>query len=245
MPHYDPKWRTMAPGMPARLAKLFERRMISGGQTVKDLTEPGRETYIVPMSRYRVHCRLQPAWAERVTKLNKTNISIKKRDRSGRRLLSQKYCLNGLHRMTGRNVMIVHAAGHRRCRACLYAASAGHPLPLAKLEEIKAAVANGATFNQICHGIPAGSGERDRSLIITTAPKFQRQRKLDPAFDAFVTKQLEANSFIGQLLRHNKDASEEMKATLRLIGKIRHKVKASGADLPRLHEQKRSRSRKR
>ncbi|MCK1599840.1 hypothetical protein [Bradyrhizobium sp. 164] len=134
--------------------------------------------------------------------------------------------------------MIVNAIGHRRCRTCHYAAAAGHPMPVEKVEEIKGAVANGATFNQICHGYPAGGGEIDRSLILTTGPKLQRQRRLDPEFDEFVSKHFEANSFIGQLLRHNKDAPEEMKATLRLIGKIRHKVKASGAQLPRLHEQR-------
>jgi hypothetical protein len=46
----------MAPGMPQRLVKLFERRMKTKGQTIKDLTEPSRETYVVPMSRFRVHC---------------------------------------------------------------------------------------------------------------------------------------------------------------------------------------------
>ncbi|WOH57496.1 hypothetical protein [Bradyrhizobium sp. BWC-3-1] len=134
--------------------------------------------------------------------------------------------------------MIVNAIGHRRCRTCHYAAAAGHPMPVEKVEEIKAAVANGATFNQICNGHPPGAGETDRSLILTTAPKLQRQRKLDPEFDAFVTKHFEANVFIGQILRHNKDVPEEMKRTLRLIGKIRHKVKASCAKLPRLHEQR-------
>lgn len=79
----------------------------------------------------------------------------------------------------------------------------------------------------MCNGIPAGGGKRDRSLIITTSKKLQRQRKLDPEFDAFVSKHFAANNFVGQLLRHNKDVSEEMKTTLRLIGKIRHKVKAS------------------
>lgn len=122
------------------------------------------------------------------------------------------------------------------------AASAGRPMPPEKVEEIKAAAVAGVLFQQMCNGIPAGGGKRDRSLIVTTSKKLQRQRKLDPEFDAFVSKHFEANNFIGQLLRHNKDASEEMKTTLRLIGKIRHKVKASGAELPRLHEQKRSRS---
>ncbi|MCK1656163.1 hypothetical protein [Bradyrhizobium sp. 151] len=74
-------------------------------------------------------------------------------------------------------------------------------------------------------------------LILTTAPKLQRQRRLDPEFDSFLTKHFEANNFIGQILRHNKDGPEEMKTALRLIGKIRHEVKASGAQLPRLHEQ--------
>ena len=110
-------------------------------------------------------------------------------------------------------------------------------MPVEKVEEIKA-VASGATFNQICHGIPAGGGETDRSLAITTAAKLQRQRRIDPKFDTFLSKHFEANSFIGQILRHNKDVPEEMKTTLRLIGKIRHKVKASGAQLPRLHEQR-------
>ncbi|WP_247313584.1 hypothetical protein [Bradyrhizobium sp. 48] len=231
------KWWAMAPGMPAALADRFERGM-TRGDTVMDLTSPDRKTYVVPASRYKVHCSMHPAWARRIAKLNKKNISIKKRDTSDRRALTQKYCLKGLHLMTGDNVMIVNAIGHRRCRACHYAASAGHPMPPEKVEEIKAAVVDGATFNQICNGIPAGGGEIDRSLVITTAPKLQRQRRLDPELDAFLIKHFEANSFIGQLLHHNKDASEEMKTTLRLIGKIRHKVKASGADLPRLHEQR-------
>jgi hypothetical protein len=230
--------------MTTALADRFERGM-RRGDTVKDLTSPDLKTYIVPASRYKVHCSLHPAWARRIAKLNRANISIKKRDNSDRRVMTQEYCLKGLHRMTGDNVMIVNAIGHRRCRTCHYAAAAGHPMPSEKVEEIKAAVANGATFNQICNGIPAGGGEIDRSLVITTAPKLQRQRKLDPEFDTFLKKHFEANIFVGQLLRYNKDVPEEMKATLRLIGKIRHKVKASGADLPRLHEQKRSRSRKR
>ncbi|MBH5387014.1 hypothetical protein [Bradyrhizobium diversitatis] len=238
------KWWAMAPGMTAGLVDRFERGM-KRGNTVNDLTSPDRKTYVVPASRYKVHCQLHPAWAKRMTKINRDNISRKERDCSDRRLRTQEYCLKGLHRMTGDNVMIVNAIGHRRCRTCHYAASAGHPMPPEKVEEIKAAVANGATFNQICNGVPAGGGEIDRSLVITTAPKLQRQRKLDPEFDAFLKKHFEANTFVGQLLRHNKEASEEMKTTLRLIGKIRHKVKASGADLPRLHEPKRSRSRKR
>lgn len=224
----DLKWRHMAPGMTPKLSEMFERRMLREGRTVKDLTNRNSKSYLVPESRYKVHRSLDSAWAKRVSELNKANISRKKRDSSGHRAAAQKYCLKGLHRMTGDNVMIVNAIGHRRCRICHYAAAAGHPMPVEKVEEIKAAVANGATFNQICHGIPAGGGEIDRSLVITTAAKLQRQRRLAPELDAFLTKHFEANSFIGQLLRHNKDASEEMKMTLRLIGKIRHKVKASG-----------------
>ncbi|MCK1672787.1 hypothetical protein [Bradyrhizobium sp. 150] len=231
------KWWAMAPGMTPALARRFEQGM-KRGDTVMDLTSPERETYVVPASRYKVHCSMHPAWAGRIAKLNKKNISVKSRDGSDRRALTQEYCLKGLHRMQGGNVMIVNAIGHRRCRTCHYAAAAGHPMPPEKVEEIKAAVAAGATFNQICNGHPPGGGEIDRSLIITTAPKLQRQRKLDPEFDAFLETHFAANIFVGQLLRHNRDASEEMKTTLRLIGKIRHKVKASGAQLPRLHEQR-------
>jgi hypothetical protein len=151
---------------------------------------------------------------------------------------TQEYCYKGLHPMTGHNLVIINAIGHRRCRKCANSARAGHPMPPEKAEEIKAAAVAGATFQQMCSGIPAGGGKRDVSLIITTSAKLQRQRRLDPELDAFLIKHFEANSFIGQLLRHNKDASEEMKTTLRLIGKIRHKVKASGAKLPRLHEQR-------
>lgn len=234
----DPKWRNMAPGMPPRLVMLFERRMKTKGETIKDLTEPSRETYVVPMSRFRVHCGLQPAWAKQVAMLNKVNVSRKKRENSGMRRRTQEFCYKGLHRMTGDNLIIINAIGHRRCKICADAASAGRPMPPEKVEEIRAAAVAGATFQQMCNGIPAGGGRRDRSLIITTSKKLQRQRKLDPEFDAFVSKHFKANCFIGQLLRHNKDAPEEVKEMLRLIGKIRHKVKASGAQLPRLHEQR-------
>ena len=137
---------------------MFERRMSSHGHTVRDLTSPGRKSYLVPESRFKVHLALDPGWAKRVAKLNQANISRKHKENSGHRAATQEYCLKGLHRMTGDNVMIVNAIGHRRCRICHYAAAAGHPMPVEKVEEIKA-VANGATFNQICHGIPAGGGE--------------------------------------------------------------------------------------
>jgi len=234
----DPKWRKMTPGLPSDLAALFEQRMATEGLTVKDLTDRNSNAFLVPSSRYQVHAKLDRFWAKRVAKFNKANISWKRKNNSGHRMRTQEYCLKGLHRMVGHNVMIVDKLGHRRCRVCHYAAAAGHPLPPEKIEQIKAAAENGATFNQICHGIPAGGGPKDRSLVITTAAKLQRQRKLEPEFDAFLSKHFEANNFIGQILRHNKDAPEEMKATLRLIGRIRHKVKASGAELPRLHEQR-------
>ncbi|MCK1599839.1 hypothetical protein [Bradyrhizobium sp. 164] len=91
----------MAPGMTPALAGRFERGM-TRGDTVKHLTSPDRKTYVVPASRYKVHCGMHPAWARRIAKLNKKNISIKKRDGSDRRALTQEYCLKGLHRMTGR-----------------------------------------------------------------------------------------------------------------------------------------------
>ncbi|WP_038970243.1 hypothetical protein [Bradyrhizobium genomosp. III] len=234
----DLKWRRMAPGMTATLSKMFEQRMMRQGKTVKDLTDRESKSYLVPASRYKVHLGLDRAWAKRVAKLNKANISRKKRECSGKRLATRMYCLKGLHRMTGRNVFVDPKDHRRRCRTCLYERSAGPPMTPKKIEEVKAAVVNGATFNQICNGHPAGGGPIDRSLIIVKGAKLQQQRRLDPDLDAFLSKHFEANNFIGQLLRHNKDASEEVKTTLRLIGKIRHKVKASGAQLPRLHEQR-------
>jgi hypothetical protein len=230
------KWRHMKPGMTPALAGRFERRM-EQGNTVKDLTSPGRKTYVVPESRYKVHCRLDPEWAKRIAKLNAASIGKKHKETSGHGIATQEICLKGLHRMTKDNVLI-DGVGHRRCRACRYISMAGKPMPAEKVEKIKEAVANGASFNEICHGKPLGGGEVDRSLILTTAAKFQRQRRLVPEFDTFVSKHFEANGFIGQLIRYNRDAPEEQKPTLRLIGKIRQKIKASGAQLPRLHEQR-------
>lgn len=234
----DLKWRHMAPGMTQALAKRFERRM-EQGKTVKDLTSPSLQTYVVPESRYKVHCRLHPVWAKRISKLNAASITKKRKETSGHGNATKKYCLRGLHRMTKANVLI-DGVGHRRCRACRYISMAGKPMPPEKIEEIKAAIVDGATFNEICHGKSVG-GKRDASIILTTAAKFQRQRKLDPDFDAFVNKHFEGNNFVGQLFRYIKGVPEEMKPTLRLIGKIRHKIKASGAQLPPL-KKRRSRS---
>ncbi|MCK1562434.1 hypothetical protein IVB08_00210 [Bradyrhizobium sp. 173] len=227
------KWWAMAPGMTIALARRFELGM-TRGNTVKDLTSPGRKTYVVPESRYRVHCRLHPIWAKRIAKLNAASISKKHKETSGHGNATKKYCLRNLHRMTKANVLI-DGVGHRRCRACRYISMAGKPMPADKVEQIKAAIVDGATFNQVCWGHPAGGGKRDPSLILTTAAKFQRQRRVDPDFDAFVTKHFEVSCFIGQSLRYNRDAPEEMKPTLLLVAKLRHKIKASGAELPRLN----------
>lgn len=234
----DLKWRRMAPGMTPKLSKMFELRMLRQGKTIKDLTDRNSSSYLVPNSRYKVHCALDPLWARRVAKLNRANISRKRRETNGKRAATKHYCLKGLHRMTGRNIFIDPKDRRRRCRACLYERGAGRPMTAEHVEQVKAAVLNGATFNQMCNGRPAGGGPIDRSLVIVKGQKLQQQRRLDPELDAFLTKHFEGNDHVGQLLRYNKDASEEVKTTLRLIGKIRHRIKSTGAKLPRLHEQR-------
>jgi hypothetical protein len=103
----------------------------------------------------------------------------------------------------------------------------GNPMTAEMVERIKEAIINGASFDQICHGRPIGGGPVDRSLSITTAAKFQRQRQIDPDFDAFVNEHFASSNSIGQTLRHNRDLPPELKRTVVAVARLKHKIKAS------------------
>jgi hypothetical protein len=210
--------------MSAALAGRFERRLIAG-KTFKDLTNPQSKSFIVPDSRFKKHCKLNPIWADRVKELNKASITKKWKLTSGHGNATKKFCLRGLHRMTKANVLI-DGVGHRRCRACRYISMPGHPMTAESLDQIKEAIRQGASFAQICHGKPIGGGPRDSSLSLTTAAKFQRQRRIDPDFDAFVNEYFASSNSVGQILRHHRDLPAEMKPTLIAVGRLKHKIKA-------------------
>jgi len=98
------------------------------------------------------------------------------------------------------------------------------------VDQIKKAIRHGASFGQICHGDPIGGGPTDRSLVLTTAAKFQRQRQIDPDFDAFVNEHFASSNSIGQTLRHNRDLPPELKQTVVAVARLKHKIKANKGD---------------
>jgi hypothetical protein len=93
------------------------------------------------------------------------------------------------------------------------------------IERIKEAIVGGASFNQICDGIPIGGGPRDPSLYLVKAEKLQHLRRLDPDFDAFVTKHFAVSNSIGQTLRHAGELPPEFKPTVIAVARLKHKIK--------------------
>ncbi len=249
------KWAGLPPGMSPALARKFEQSL-EDDKTIKDLTAPQSSFYLVPESRFKKHCEINPAWAQNIFELNKASITKKRKTTSGHGLARKKFCLRGLHRMTKDNVLI-DGVGHRRCKACRYTSMAGKPMTAEMVDQIKEAIINGASFGQICHGAPIGGGPVDRSLVITSAAKFQRQRKLDPDFDALVNKHFASSNIIGQIARHvrrghkkentNSVLPPEMKPTVIAIGRLRHRLRtmAGGKYARSLKRQDEKRYRKR
>jgi hypothetical protein len=76
------KWCGLPPGMSPTLAQSFEKR-ISGGKTIKDLTNPQLKSFLVPESRFKKHCVLNPTWAEHIKKLNGASCTKKRKLTSG------------------------------------------------------------------------------------------------------------------------------------------------------------------
>lgn len=224
------------PGLPAKLAIKFDKQML-GGKTISDLTMcVTSKFYLVSISRFRKHCELNPAWGKKIDKLSRVNDSAKKQRTSGKRLMTKRMCLNGLHPMRGHNLMIVrHLDGsrrdERRCRACQTKNSIGRPMTEEMRVTLIAAMERGVPPSQFVHGRPSGGGPVDRSLVITTPSKFYHQRKIDPDFDRVCDKYIPANGSIGQTLRYAKDAPAEMRPALIAFARLRYKVKTARKSL--------------
>jgi hypothetical protein len=237
----------MPPGMPQTLAQRFEREA-NDGKTIRDLTDINSKSYIVPNSRFRKHCDLNPAWGNKIRKLSDANAAKKKKLSNGRSVATRKFCLKGLHPMKGHNLMI--DPGRRRCRACFMARMHGKPMTAETMERLKNAIKAGTPLAEILHGKPLGGGPNDRSLAITSAAKFYHQRKIDPDFASFVDQYIVISNSVGQIARRARDAEKnpnavlppEMRPTVVAIARLRHRLRAIDPDgklAKRLEDQKR------
>lgn len=224
----------LPPGMSPRIARKFEKQ-ISRGKTIRDLVLNKSKFFLVAETRFKKHCELHSAWAQNILKLGKVSLGKKRKATSGHGNATKIWCLRGLHRMTPDNVLI-DGVGHRRCKACRYISMPGNPMTAEMVEQIRGAIINGASFGEILHGRPTGGGKIDRSLVITTVAKFQRQRDIDPGFDAFVTKYLAAGTSVGQVLRFARERGSppELERTLIGVARLKHRIKTlrhgSGGD---------------
>jgi hypothetical protein len=247
------KWMGKPPGMPKALAQKFEREA-KGGKTIKDLTDINSKSYIVPNSRFRKHCDLNPAWGKRMYRLSAANSGKKKSANSKRGVATRKMCLRGLHPMKGHNLMLDINDGRprRRCRACFTARLHGKPMTAEMMERLKTALRGGASLGEILWGRPMGGGPKDRSLAITTPGKFYHQRRVDPDFDAFVEEHIaDSNSrgFIARQVRTGlkKKKSDavlppELRPTIVVMAAVRGRLRAldpSGKLAKKLEDQRR------
>ena len=203
------KWSGVPPGIPPELVRQFDK-LLNAGKTIKDLTDATSESFVVPASRFQKHCSLHPEWSVAVRKLSDANASKKKKDNHHRSVATREFCLKGLHRMEGHNLMV--DPGRRRCRACFNARIQGKPMTADMMIRIKSALEGGASLAEILHGVPIGGGRRDRSLIITTSGKFNYQRKIDPAFDSFVKQHIADSNSVGQSVRFARDGNRRQKS---------------------------------
>jgi hypothetical protein len=221
------KWCGKPPGMSAQLALKFEKK-IHAGKTITDLTSPKSKWFLVPSTRFRKHCELNPEWGASIYKLGRVNVAKKAHRVSGRGRQAKHVCLNGGHPMKGNNVMVIRHRGRieRRCRACHYLTMHGKPMAEETRSRIIAALERGERLRQILHGHPFDGGLRDPTLIIASPAKFYHQCKIDSDFAKIVEKYIPANTGIGQTLRYAKDATPEMKPALIALARLRHKIKA-------------------
>lgn len=224
------------PGIPAKIATEFERRM-RAGRTIYDLTQMATSKfYLVSRNRFKMHCEMHPAWGRLMKRLSRKNTLKKKSLSNGKKLATRHICLNGLHAMKGRNIMIVRHRDRsrndeRRCRACAYKAAIGKPMTAEIRDRLIAALERGDRPRQFCHGHPFEGGPRDPSLIITKVAKFMHQRTIDPEFARICDKYIPASCSVAQTLRHAKDAPAEMKPALIAFARLRHRVKTARRDL--------------
>jgi hypothetical protein len=235
------KWMGKPPGLPKALARQFEREA-KGGKTIKDLTDLRSKSYIVPHSRFRKHCTINPAWGKRMYRLSDVNSGKKKSDNSNRAVATRTMCLRGLHPMKAHNLMLDTNAGRprRRCRACFMARMHGKPMTTETMERLKKAINDGTPLAEILHGNPLGGGPKDRSLAITTAAKFNHQREIDPDFARFVNEHIVDNNSIGQIARRARDGLKkknpdavlprEMRPTVVAIARLRRRLRTVDKD---------------
>jgi hypothetical protein len=200
------------------------------GKTITEMTGAKSKSFLVPVSRFKKHCELNPEWAATIIKLGRVNVGKKAQRTSSRGHQARRICLNGLHPMKGHNVMIIlHRDGsrnsERRCRACHTKAALGRPMTEETKAKIIAALERGERLRQFLHGIPFDGGPQDHSLVITSVAKFMHQREIDPDFAKIVNKYIPAGNAIAQTLRFNKDAPAEMKPALIALARLRHKLK--------------------
>jgi hypothetical protein len=216
------KWSGVPPGIPPELVRQFDK-LLNAGKTIKDLTDATSESFVVPASRFQKHCSLHPEWSVAVRKLSDANASKKKKDNHHRSAATREFCLKGLHRMEGHNLMV--DPGRRRCRACFNARIQGRPMTAETISRIKSALESGASLGQILWGKPVGGGRVDRSLIITTSGKFYHQCKIDAAFATLVDQHIADSNSVGQTVRLYRELPAEMKPTLIAVARLRHKIK--------------------
>jgi hypothetical protein len=148
---------------------------------------------------------------------------------NARAIASRKMCLKGLHPMIGRNLVIrkrKDGGVRRACRACIDARRGGPPMTSEVIVKIKEAITRGASIQEITKGFPAGGGQRDQSLYICSQDKLDRQRMIDPEFDAFVRKYTAASVRVGLALHLAKDLPTEFKPTVIAVARLKYKIKA-------------------
>jgi hypothetical protein len=222
------KWRDFPPGIPPKLVLKFEKQLRSG-KTIADLVNPPSKSFLVPRSRFKKHCKLNPEWAASVQRLSRASVSQKIRAYTAFGCKT-KFCVRGIHLMEGHNIL-KDKFGNRRCRACQNAAH-GKPMTSETKNRLKAALERGATLGEILHGKPTGGGPKDLSLIITNPDKFYHERKIDPDFASFVDEHIAYSNSIGQTARHARDGAQvapgEIMPTIVAVVRLKHRLRTMG-----------------
>jgi hypothetical protein len=180
--------------------------------------------------RFNDYCDAHPEYAREARPLEEANAAAARR-RKGDSLRTTTHCRAGLHLMTGDNVIFDGTYGRKRCLACRRGSSARAPLMSIEVaDRVKLALQRGASIGQITQGKPAGGGEPNRSLYITSFKIIKRYRQENPEFDRFVTAAIADSNAVGQRIHFQRKLNAARREQVNDYHKIRAMLPANFPD---------------
>jgi hypothetical protein len=189
------KWRGAPPGMSPAMANEFMEGLKTGSTIAKLTLGYKSAKYLVSYERFKKHCELDPEWAAEARRISRANGLIGK----GVRLRNLTHCKYG-HPLSGANIAR-EPNGRRKCLTCVKRREQA-PIPPAKeqVQQMTAALNRGSSLTLVCTGRVGGL--RVQAPIFGFR-KLKLYRRMDPAFDRFVTTATAQSNSKGQQRRHN------------------------------------------